>query len=73
MSHATRRLVAASALVAGIALVAVPASADQVNPTADTTATTQSVGHQQGRHLPRVVQQWADAWNTGYPAVDQVR
>ncbi|GAA0589990.1 SnoaL-like domain-containing protein [Kribbella sandramycini] len=56
MSRSTR-LLAALTLTAGAALAAAPAIA-----TPDGTSMSQP-----GRHTPRIVQQWANAWNTADP------
>ncbi|SER94069.1 nuclear transport factor 2 family protein [Actinokineospora terrae] len=58
MSRTARRLLTATALVAGLALTSSSLSvAEPAGP-----AAAQDSAH---RHFPRIVEQWADAWNRG--------
>ncbi|WP_020389256.1 nuclear transport factor 2 family protein [Kribbella catacumbae] len=57
----TTRLFTAVALTAGLALAAVPASAHKVS------SGTSMSEQDQSRRMPRIVHQWADAWNTANP------
>jgi steroid delta-isomerase-like uncharacterized protein len=55
MSRTTRHLFAALTLTVGIAVAAVPASAQEIQTTSMS---------EQSRQAPRIVRQWANAWNT---------
>ncbi|QUQ67221.1 nuclear transport factor 2 family protein [Kutzneria sp. CA-103260] len=61
MSRVTRRRVTATALVAGVALttgIALTAPSASAVPAQEAAAA-------QRQHLPRLAQQWVNAWNTG--------
>ena len=62
MSRTTRNILVATTLAVGVAFAAVPASAAPVD---NVTSTAEHAGHDQDRRLPRIAQQWANAWNAG--------
>nr|WP_052479049.1 nuclear transport factor 2 family protein [Kibdelosporangium sp. MJ126-NF4]CEL21747.1 hypothetical protein [Kibdelosporangium sp. MJ126-NF4]CTQ92527.1 hypothetical protein [Kibdelosporangium sp. MJ126-NF4] len=57
MTRTARRLLTAVALAAGVTLASLPTSVAQTSETVNAT--------HDNRQVPRIVQQWANAWNKG--------